>query len=83
MTTFKQVQEYTVSCPNDDDGRIVKNGTQRGHQRYLCKMCGKNFRKPDAFQRSRHFPIQQKGLLRPSPTLQKNQIKCYSSTYPM
>ena len=62
MTTFKQVQEYTVACPNDDGGRIVKNGTQGRHQRYLCKTCGKNFRKPDAFQRSRHFPIQQIGI---------------------
>ena len=62
MTTFKQVQEYTVTCPNNDGGRIVRNGTQGGHQRYLCRKCGKNFRRPDAFQRSRHFPIQQVGV---------------------
>ncbi len=62
MTTFKQVQEYTVACPNNDGGRIVRNGTQGGHQRYLCKKCGKNFRKPDAFQRGRHFPVQQIGV---------------------
>ena len=63
MTTFKRpVQEYTVSCPNDDGGKIVKVGFQAGKQRYRCETCGKKFREPDAFQESRRFPIRQVGV---------------------
>ena len=61
MTTFKRIEEYTIACPSGDGGQIVKNGRQRGHQRYLCRTCGKNFREPDAFQESRRFPVQQIG----------------------
>ena len=62
MTTFtRPVEEYTVSCPNKDGGKIVKIGKQAGKQRYRCKTCNKNFREPDAFQQSRKFPIQQVG----------------------
>ncbi len=61
MTTFKRTEEYTVSCPNNDSGRIIKIGFQAGKQRYRCKTCGKKFREPDAFQQRRHFPIQQVG----------------------
>ena len=62
MTTFtRPVEEYTVSCPNNDGGKIVKIGFQAGKQRYRCKTCKKDFREPDAFQQSRKFPIQQVG----------------------
>ena len=62
MTTFKRTEEYTVSCPNNDGGKIIKHGKQAGKQRYLCKTCGKAFREADTFQQSRRFPIQQIGV---------------------
>lgn len=62
MTTFtRPTQHYTVSCPNNDGGKIVKIGKQAGKQRYRCKTCNKNFREPDAYQQSRKFPMQQVG----------------------
>lgn len=61
MTTFKRTEEYTVSCPNNDGGKIIKIGFQAGKQRYRCKTCDKKFREPDAFQEGRHFPVQQIG----------------------
>ena len=62
MTTFtRPTEQYTVTCPNEDRGKIVKIGFQAGKQRYRCETCGKKFREPDAFQQSRHFPIQQVG----------------------
>ena len=31
MTTFaRPVEQYTVSCPNDDGGKVVKIGKQAG-----------------------------------------------------
>ena len=63
MTTFtRPTEKYTVSCPNNDGGKVVKIGFQAGKQRYRCKVCGKNFREPDAFQDSRRFPLRQVGL---------------------
>src|SRR3954454_13204953 len=32
-----------VSCKRGAGAAFVKNGTVRGHQRYLCKACGCNF----------------------------------------
>ena len=32
-----------VSCKRCAGAAFVKNGTVRGHQRYLCKACGCNF----------------------------------------
>jgi insertion element IS1 protein InsB len=32
-----------VSCKRCAGAAFVKNGTVRGHQRYLCKACGRNF----------------------------------------
>ena len=60
MTTFtRPTEQSTVSCPNNDGGKIVKVGKQAGKQRYRCRACNKDFREPDAFQQSRRFPIQQ------------------------
>ena len=62
MTTFtRPVETYTVSCPNNDDGKIIKDGEKHGHQRYRCKRCGKTFRETGVYQEGRHFPIQQIG----------------------
>ena len=62
MTTFtRPTEQYTISCPNNDGGKIVKIGKQAGKQRYRCRACNKDFREPDAFQQSRKFPIQQVG----------------------
>ena len=41
---FNALREYTVACPNGDGGRTIKNGKQKGWQRYLCKTFGKQFR---------------------------------------
>ena len=60
MTTFtRPVEQYSVSCPNNDDGKIVKVGFHAGKQRYLCKTCGKKFREPDVYQEGRRYPIRQ------------------------
>ena len=60
MTTFtRPIEEYTVSCPNNDDGEIVKVGLHAGHQRYLCRACGKKFREPGIYGEGRRYPIQQ------------------------
>ena len=61
MTTFSRTETYTVSCPNNDGGDIVKVGFQSNEQRYLCKTCGKKFREPDKFQDGQKFTIQQIG----------------------
>lgn len=62
MTTFtRPTEQYTVSCPNNDGGKIVKVGKQAGKQRYRCKTCNKDFREPDTYQHKRRFPIQQIG----------------------
>lgn len=62
MTTFNRpTEQYTVACPNEDEGKVVKVGFQAGKQRYRCETCGKKFREPDAFQQSRHFPVQEVG----------------------
>lgn len=34
---------YTFNCPYCGNSKIVKNGTQFGKQRYLCKACRKQF----------------------------------------
>ena len=63
MTTFtRPTEQYTVSCPNNDGGKIIKHGKQAGKQRYLCKTCGKAFREADTYQHKRRFPIQQIGV---------------------
>lgn len=63
MTTFtRPAEQYTVSCPNNDGGKIVKHGKQAGKQRYRCRTCGKAFREADTYQHKRRFPIQQIGV---------------------
>ena len=60
MTTFtRPVETYSVSCPNNDGGEIVKVGFHAGKQRYLCKTCEKKFREPGVYQEGRRYPIQQ------------------------
>ena len=62
MTTFtRPVETYIVTCPNQDNGKIIKMGKQSGVQRYRCKTCGKSFREPDEFQQGRQFRVQQIG----------------------
>lgn len=62
MTTFRRVEEFTVSCPNGCAGKVVKDGFHGGDQRFECKVCHKKFRRPDQFAEGHRFPIQQVGL---------------------
>ncbi len=43
MAEFVKVETVTVNCPYCDATRVVKNGTQKGKQRYRCKGCAKQF----------------------------------------
>ena len=62
MTTFtRPVEQYVVSCPNNDDGRISKDGFHHGKQRYQCQKCGKKFREPAVFEEGHHYTTQQIG----------------------
>ena len=44
MAEFTQTQTYKIQCPVCDSDHVVKDGTQRGQQRYRCKECQKKFR---------------------------------------
>ena len=43
MAEFTETVVKTVTCPYCAGAKIVKNGTQRGEQRYMCRGCGKTF----------------------------------------
>ena len=49
------------ACPNGHVGRIVRNGSQGGRQRYRCKLCGTQFRDDELFRLRGKYPIQQIG----------------------
>ena len=34
---------HSVSCPYCGSRNVIKYGKRKGRQRYLCKMCGKQF----------------------------------------
>ncbi|MYB48715.1 MAG: DDE-type integrase/transposase/recombinase, partial [Dehalococcoidia bacterium] len=60
MTTFtRPVETYVVACPNGDNGEIIKDGFQSGHQRYECTLCGKKFREPGIYREGQRYPIRQ------------------------
>ena len=44
MAEFTQTQTYKIQCPGCDSDRVVKDGFQKGTQRYECKECKKKFR---------------------------------------
>ncbi len=44
MAEFVKTQTYRIHCPVCDSEKVVKDGTQRGQQRYRCKGCQKKFR---------------------------------------
>ena len=44
MAEFTKMQTYRIHCPVCDSEKVVKDGTQRGQQRYRCKECRKKFR---------------------------------------
>ncbi len=44
MAEFTKTQTYRIHCPTCDSKMVVKDGTQRGQQRYRCKDCQKKFR---------------------------------------
>ena len=48
-------------CPRGHVDRIVKNGTQGRYQRYLCKLCGVQFRERDLIRSRARFPNWQVG----------------------
>ena len=62
MTTFIRAEAYTVSCPNDDGGTVVKIGKRDGKQRYRCKKCLKDFREPNVYSEGNKYTTQQMGL---------------------
>ena len=44
MAEFTKTTTYTLACPACDSDRVVKDGFQKGTQRYECKNCKKKFR---------------------------------------
>ena len=44
MAKFSETKTYELSCPACDSARVVKDGFQKGTQRYECKDCQKKFR---------------------------------------
>ncbi len=44
MAQFTETKTYKLSCPACDSDRVVKDGFQKGTQRYECKNCKKKFR---------------------------------------
>lgn len=62
MTTFTEKVSYSVSCPNNDGGKIVKIGKRDGKQRYRCEKCLKKFRDPNVYSEGHHHPSQQMGM---------------------
>lgn len=61
MTKLEPKDRVPEACPNGHVGRIVKNGTQGGYQRYRCKLCGVQFRDDELFRLRGKYPIQQVG----------------------
>lgn len=43
-TLIKSLLSETYFCPHCHSHHIIKNGKEKGTQRYKCKQCGKNFR---------------------------------------
>ena len=44
MARFSQTTTYELHCPACESDRVVKDGFQKGTQRYECKACQKKFR---------------------------------------
>ena len=44
MAQFTETKTYELHCPGCDSDRVVKDGFQKGTQRYECKNCKKKFR---------------------------------------
>ena len=44
MAEFTQITTYALACPACESDRVVKDGFQKGTQRYECKTCQKKFR---------------------------------------
>ena len=44
MAEFTAITTYSITCPACESGRVVKDGFQKGTQRYECKACQKKFR---------------------------------------
>ena len=55
MTSHIETAESAVSCPSGHGGKVVKNGRRSGHQRYMCKSCGRHFRELDTPQRDQRY----------------------------
>ena len=63
MTTFiRPAEKYSVSCPNDDGGKVVRIGFSGNKQRFRCKVCLKEFRDPNVYSEGNKFTTQQMGL---------------------
>ncbi len=56
-----RTENVTEACPWGHVGRTVKNGTQRGYQRRLCKECRKQFREDGHLRFKGRFPNRQVG----------------------
>ena len=46
-------------CPYCSPGRVVKNGTRVGRQRYKCQLCNGQFTESEGGQGGHHFPVEQ------------------------
>ena len=62
MTTFKRTEIFSVSCPRNDRGKVVRVGRRNGKQRYRCLKCRKDFRNPNVYKKKRLYSNQQMGL---------------------
>ena len=59
--TETETRTFTIACPNEDGGKIVKVGKQSGHQRYRCETCRTYFRDPAAQGKGKRYPVNQIG----------------------
>ena len=59
--TETETRTFTIVCPNEDGGRIVKVGKQGGHQRYRCETCRTYFRDPAMQSKGKRYPVNQVG----------------------
>ena len=63
MTTFiRPAEKYTVECPNNDGGKVVKIGMSGDKQRFRCKACLKEFRDPNIYSESNKYTTQIMGM---------------------
>ena len=58
---FRRPENFPERCPRGHVDQIVRNGTQGRYQRYLCKLCGVQFRERGLIRSRARFPNRQVG----------------------